>query len=83
MNAWFFVAQSADSPLLRSTFKVPFMFAQRENMFMMKLSQEGTQHARSMKVITIFTMIYLPPSLVAVSIFSNFSPLYSHVVLII
>lgn len=52
---------------LRLMHKIPYMFAQRENSLMLKLSEEGTQYARSMKIITIFTMIYLPPSFIAVS----------------
>ncbi|KAF8545145.1 hypothetical protein BDD12DRAFT_813195 [Trichophaea hybrida] len=44
---------------------IPYIFAQRENCIMLKLSDKATQYARSMKVITIVCMLYLPPSLTA------------------
>jgi hypothetical protein len=42
------------------------MFAQAENGLMLRLSEKATEYAKSMKVITLVCMVYLPPSLVAV-----------------
>ncbi|KAF8253454.1 hypothetical protein K440DRAFT_657397 [Wilcoxina mikolae CBS 423.85] len=44
---------------------IPYIFARRENCIMLKLSDKATQYARSMKVITVVCMLYLPPSLMA------------------
>jgi len=46
--------------------QIPYMFAQTENGLMLRLSEKATEYAKSMKVITIVCMFYLPPSLVAV-----------------
>ncbi|KAI5813197.1 hypothetical protein BZA77DRAFT_128037 [Pyronema omphalodes] len=45
---------------------VPYVFARRENVLMLELSEKATQYAQSMKVITVVCMLYLPPSLIAV-----------------
>lgn len=45
---------------------IPYIFARRENTLMFRLSEKATQYAKSMKVITIVCMLYLPPSVIAV-----------------
>jgi uncharacterized membrane protein len=49
------------------------MFARRENQLMLQLSEKGTQYAKSMKIITILCMAFLPPSLIAVCSTAPFS----------
>ncbi|KAI5804605.1 hypothetical protein EDC01DRAFT_426933 [Geopyxis carbonaria] len=44
---------------------IPAMLARRENAVMRMLSEKSMENSRSMKVITIFTLCYLPPSFVA------------------
>lgn len=44
---------------------IPYMFARRENVMMLQLSEKGTQYAKSMKIITVLCMAFLPASLVA------------------
>ncbi|KAI5851949.1 hypothetical protein BZA05DRAFT_398419 [Tricharina praecox] len=44
---------------------IPYIFARRENTLMFRLSEKATQYAKSMKVITIVCMLYLPPSVIA------------------
>ncbi|KAI5851948.1 hypothetical protein BZA05DRAFT_47845 [Tricharina praecox] len=44
---------------------IPYVFARKENSLMLKLSEKATEYAKSMNMITIMCMLYLPPSLVA------------------
>ncbi|KAI5851950.1 hypothetical protein BZA05DRAFT_48085 [Tricharina praecox] len=44
---------------------IPYNYARHENTLMLQLSEKAAVYAKSMKVITVVCMLYLPPSVVA------------------
>jgi len=45
---------------------IPYLFGRAEQTLMVRLSEKAAQYGKSMKVITVLCMLYLPPSVLSV-----------------
>ena len=68
------IMQATDQGIQASLSALQSIAAQthQENMTLLKISQQGQNDSRTLKVLTIIATMYLPASLIAVSIVSAF-----------